>query len=241
MILQTIGLSKNFGRLAALYDVDLTVEYGEIFGIAGPNGAGKSTLFNVIAGAFPPSSGRVTFDGHDITKLLTHQICRLGLGRTFQIPKTFLSMSVYDNLWIGATFGSTTKGRTARGRVEKTLELLNLTHIKDQQANNLDLYTTKLVMLGAVLATECKLIMLDEPLGGLSITEIEEFLKVISRINQENGTTTIIIEHILDSLIEVSNRMLILHNGEVLYTGDPHGVRENDKVREVYLGREEGE
>jgi len=239
MILQTLGLSKSFGSLAALVDVDMTVEQGEILGIAGPNGAGKSTLFNVIAGESPASAGKVLFDGHDITGLKAHRACRLGLGRTFQTPNTFPTLSVYDNLRVGATFGGGGSAGIRKNRIEETLKFLGLTPFRDSPASNLDLYSTKLVMLGAALATECKLLMLDEPLGGLSLTEMNHFLETVGQINQERGITIIIIEHILDSLIEVSNRMVILHNGMVIYEGDPGGVREAGEVVDVYLGKEE--
>jgi branched-chain amino acid transport system ATP-binding protein len=239
MILRTSGVSKTFGSLVALEDVDMSVEQGEIFGIAGPNGAGKSTLFNVIAGVFPPSAGKVSFDGHDITKLMAHQICRLGVGRTFQIPKTFPTLSVYENLKLGATFGGGAKGKVAEEQAEETMEFLGLSEVRNHLATNLDLYTTKLSMLGTVLATNCKLLLLDEPLGGLSGVEIDIFLELILEIKKERSITTIIIEHILDSLFQVSERMLILDYGKVIYVGDPEGVREDKQVVEVYLGKDE--
>jgi branched-chain amino acid transport system ATP-binding protein len=237
MILETQGLSKNFGRLAALVDVSFQAEEGEIFGIAGPNGAGKSTLFNVIAGVYPPSSGQTFFEGQDITGLSPHQICHRGIARTFQIPTTFHSMSVYDNIRVGATFGARRKDH-----VPKIIEFLNLDSKADALAKDLDLYTTKLVMLGAALATDCRLLMLDEPMAGLSIVEIEDFLTLVRKINQEWKITIVIIEHLLDILIGVSTRMLILHDGQVLYIGAPEKVTQDRRVVEVYLGEkvEEG-
>jgi branched-chain amino acid transport system ATP-binding protein len=235
MILETKGISKVFGKLQALLDVDLQVAQGEIFGIAGPNGAGKSTLFNVIAGTFPPTAGKVIFDGRDVTALKSHQICRLGLARTFQVPQTFPSLSVYDNIRVGVTFGGTRQARIA-DRIEQALDFLDLNSVRDLEASNLDLYTTKLVMMAACLATDCRLLMLDEPLAGLSVTEISDFLRVVRHINQDGGTTVVIIEHILDSLIEISERILILDTGEVIYNGDPEGIRTDARVIEVYLG-----
>ncbi|MBT4873679.1 MAG: ABC transporter ATP-binding protein [Deltaproteobacteria bacterium] len=235
MILRTEGVSKIFGSLRALHNVDLEIVKGEVFGIAGPNGAGKSTFFNVVAGAFPPTKGRILFDGHDITTLKSHQTCNLGLARTFQVPQTFPTLTVYDNIRVGITFGTTRK-TGLKNRIEKTLDFLDLNDVRDVMASNLDLYTTKLVMMAACLATECKLLMLDEPLAGLSISEISDFLKVIRHVNEDGGTTILMIEHILDSLIDISNRMLILDNGEVIYTGDPEGVRTDPRVVEVYLG-----
>lgn len=238
MILETRKVSKTFGSIEALVDVDMTVDTGEIFGIAGPNGAGKSTLFNVVSGSFPPSTGQILFDGKDITRLKAHRICHLGLARTFQIPRTFPTLSVYDNVRVGATFGGH-DGRRLGKRVRERLDFLSLTAFKDTLASNLDLYTTKLVMMAACLATGCRLLMLDEPLAGLSMLEIKDFLAVVRKINREQNTTVLIIEHILDSLIDVSDRMLILHNGAVIGVGDPEAVCRDPKVVEVYLG--EGE
>jgi branched-chain amino acid transport system ATP-binding protein len=235
MILETKKVGKTFGKIEALIDVNLAVEKGEIFGIAGPNGAGKSTLFNVISGTFPPSAGRIIFDGQDITKLNAHRVCRLGLARTFQIPQTFPTLSVYDNVRVGATFGGH-DGQELGKRIQNNIDFLGLTSFSKALASNLDLYTTKLVMLAACLATGCSLLMLDEPLAGLSAQEINEFLAVVRKINQEQSTTILIIEHILDSLIDVSHRMLILHNGEVLGIGAPKAVCRDPKVIEVYLG-----
>jgi branched-chain amino acid transport system ATP-binding protein len=165
MILKTEGISKVFGKLQALLDVDLEVAQGEIFGIAGPNGAGKSTLFNVMAGTFPPTAGTIIFDGRDITALKSHQVCRLGLARTFQVPRTFPSLTVYDNIRVGVTFGGGKK-RGVKDRIEQALDFLDLNSVRDLEASNLDLYTTKLVMMAACLATDCRLLMLDEPLAG---------------------------------------------------------------------------
>ena len=239
MILETVRLSKSFNALQALDEVDLCVEKGQIFGIAGPNGAGKSTLFNVIAGAFPPSTGRIIFQGRDVTRLKAYQVCRLGLARTFQVPLTFPTLSVYDNLKVGANFSLAGAAARRKKRIKDTLAFLGLSPVQDSLAANLDLYTTKLVMLGATLATGCQLLMLDEPLGGLSPPETHYFIELVRRINQELGITTIIIEHILDLLIEVSNQMLILNNGQVIYDGDPQGVKKSAKVVEVYLGADE--
>jgi branched-chain amino acid transport system ATP-binding protein len=235
-MLETQDVSKSFGKLQALSGVSFQVEEGEIFGIAGPNGAGKSTLFNVITGIYPPSSGRVRFRSgsehrwHDITRALPHQICHLGIGRTYQIPATFHTLSVYDNVRVGATFG-----RSQR-KVDDILDFLQLTPQANAQASNLDLYTTKLVMLGAVLATDCRLLMLDEPMAGFSIVEINNFLQVLQAVNQEWKVTIVIIEHLLDILIGLTQRMMILADGSLLYLGPSSGVAQDRRVVEVYIG-----
>lgn len=230
-MLETQGLSKSFGNLAALSDVSFKVEQGEIFGIAGPNGAGKSTLFNVISGNYAPTAGRATFEGHDITGLSPDKICHLGIGRTYQIPTTFHSLSVRDNIRIGATFGG-----THTRQVEEILKFLNLTAIADLPAKNLDLYSTKLTMLGSVLATNCKLLMLDEPMAGFSMPEITNFVEVLRSINKEWNVTIVIIEHLLDILISLTGRMLILSYGSLLYLGESDRVTADQRVVEVYLG-----
>jgi branched-chain amino acid transport system ATP-binding protein len=230
-ILETQRLSKHFGNLAALDGVDFQVEEGEVFGIAGPNGAGKSTLFNVITGTYPPTSGKVFFMGREISGMPPYRICSLGIGRTFQVPQTFHSMSVLDNLRIGGIFGAGDESHVA-----DLLDFLGLQEQAHLPASNLDLYTTKLTMVGAALATECKLLMLDEPMAGFSHVEIEQFLDLIRRINGEWGITIVIIEHLLDILIGISERMMILHYGERLFLGAPEDVREDPEVIEVYLG-----
>ncbi|MCA2002189.1 MAG: ATP-binding cassette domain-containing protein [Chloroflexi bacterium] len=230
-MLETHGLSKSFGKLAALSDVSFRVERGEIFGIAGPNGAGKSTLFNVITGNYAPTSGKVFFDRRDVTGLSPDKICHLGLGRTYQIPATFHSLTVRDNIRVGSTFGGAHTRKT-----DEILEFLNLTSIADLPAKNLDLYSTKLTMLGGVLATNCKLLMLDEPMAGFSAPEINKFVDVLRQINREWNVTIVIIEHLLDILINLTGRMLILSAGSLLYLGDSRGVTSDPRVVEVYLG-----
>jgi branched-chain amino acid transport system ATP-binding protein len=230
-MLQTDAVSKSFGKLEALADVSFTVNEGEIFGIAGPNGAGKSTLFNVISGNYRPSSGKILFKDQIITNLSPDRVCHSGIGRTYQIPTTFHSLSVHDNIRIGSTFG----GRKTHP-VEEVLEFLSLKEIAEQPAKNLDLYSTKLVMLGSVLATNCDLLMLDEPMAGFSISEIEKFVDVVNQVNKEWGTTIIIIEHLLDILISLTERILILDNGKLLYLGKSSEVTSDRSVVEVYLG-----
>ncbi len=233
-MIETQGISKSFGKIVALTDVSFKVEQGEIFGIAGPNGAGKSTLFNVITGIYPPTSGKVIFEGQDITRLRSHEVCLRGIGRTYQIPAAFHTMSVYDNIRIGSIFGS-----RGRRKVDDILDFLDLTSFAEKQASNLDLYTTKLTMLGAVLATDCKLLMLDEPMAGFSIVEINRFLDLLRKVNQEWGLTLIVIEHLLDILIGLTGRMMILADGALLYLGPSSGVTNDRRVVEVYLGAQE--
>ena len=237
MILETRGLTKTFGKLAAVQNVSFGVEEGEIFGIAGPNGAGKSTLFNMVAGFYPPTAGKVFYWNEDITPLSADKVCRKGIARTFQIPTTFHTLNVYDNIKIGATFGRTGKDRASvHDWVSEVVELLGLGDRVHLSATNLDLYTTKVVLLAAALATDCRLLMLDEPMAGFTMMEIENYLALVRKIREEKKVTVIIIEHLLDILIDVSDRMMIINNGELLYLGDPEKVTEDRRVVDVYLG-----
>jgi branched-chain amino acid transport system ATP-binding protein len=230
-IVEVDGVTKHFGSLAALNDVSFQVEEGELFGIAGPNGAGKSVLFNVISGFYRPTSGSVLFEGRSVVGLGPHAICHRGLTRTFQAPATFHSLSVRENVLAGGLFGA-----RRIDRVPDVLRFLDLDGVADAKATNLDLYTMKKVVLGAALATGCKVLMLDEPMAGFSHVEIAAFLGLVRRINREWGVTILIIEHLLDVLIGVTDRMMILHYGEVLYCGSPDEVKNDERVIDVYLG-----
>ena len=238
MILETKEVSKKFGRIKALSTVNISVEDGEILGVAGPNGAGKSTLFNVIAGVYPPSGGRLIFKGRDITNEKSFRVCHMGIARTFQVPQTFPSLSVYDNIRVGATFGNLhIRESRLRERIENALEILELNDVRDTEAIHLDLYATKLTGLAMSLATHPALLMLDEPLAGLALDEIDRFLKVVKRLNQEQEMTIIMIEHILDSLCAVSDRLVILNFGEVIFEGDSQEGMCDPQVIECYLGK----
>lgn len=237
MILETQGLTKTFGKLAAVNNISFGVDEGEIFGIAGPNGAGKSTLFNMVAGFYPPTSGKVFFRQEDITHLSADKTCRKGIARTFQIPSTFHTLDVYDNIRIGATFGRMAGDHRKIGDwIDEIIDFLGLDDKKHHSSVNLDLYSTKVVLLAAALATDCRLLMLDEPMAGFTMAEIESYLSLVRKIRKEMNITVIIIEHLLDILIDVSDRMMIINNGELLYLGDPEKVTEDRRVVEVYLG-----
>jgi branched-chain amino acid transport system ATP-binding protein len=237
MILSIRGLTKQFDELTALSNVDLEIQAGEIFGIVGPNGAGKSTLFNLISGYYPPTAGQIIFKGNSIEKLSSHQVCKRGIARTFQVATAFQTMTVFENIRIGSLFGTGKKQKSEiQAKVLQLIDLLDLMDKKDILAENLDLYTTKLVMFGAALATNCDLILLDEPMAGLSITEIDRFGKLLKKINKENSITVMIIEHLIDTLVNISNRIMVLHLGQVIYTGLSHDMVKDERVIEVYLG-----
>jgi branched-chain amino acid transport system ATP-binding protein len=231
-ILQVRSVIRRFGNLVAVNDVSFDVPEGSIFGIAGPNGAGKSVLFATISGFYRPTSGSIAFGGRDIVGMGPNQVCQLGLTRTFQTPTLFHSLSVWDNIRIGARFG---RARSDAG-VAKVVDFLELGPVADGLATNLDLFTTKKVVLGAALATSPRLLLLDEPMAGFSHVEIDRYRELVARIRDEWGVTIIIIEHLLDELIGLSDRMLVLHYGSVLFDGDPDRVKDHPEVVSVYLG-----
>lgn len=234
-ILETRNVTKHFGELAAVKDLSFEVNEKEIFGIAGPNGAGKTTLFNVISGIYS-SPGEIHFLGERIDRLRPYQVCLRGIARTFQIPSVFSTLSVYDNIRVGAHFGNHSEDE--RKIIKDVLAFVGLTEIQDIDAIHLSLYDKKMTMLAAALATEPKLLMLDEPIGGLSPGEIEKCIDIFRRINKELGITLIVIEHLMKFLMGISERMMILHNGEKISIGSPEEVANDKQVIEVYLGAE---
>jgi len=236
LILDVENLKIKFGELTACNDVSFSVERGEIFGIAGPNGAGKTTLFNCITG-FYKYEGKVLFNGTDISNLSPDRVCHIGIARTFQIPTVFKSMTLIENITVGAYFG---RGKKDSGKeIEKILTLLNLKSKEKYEAHSLSLYDKKLTMLATALATQPKLLLLDEPVGGLSPAEIEDFIKLINKLRDELKLTIIIIEHLMRALTGLSERLMILDNGKIIKMGDPVEVTNDQRVIEVYLGKVE--
>lgn len=237
MILKVENVSKWFGKLAAVNKLNFDVEKGEVFGIAGPNGAGKTTLLNVIAGRYQ-GLGEIIFQNTKINGLRPHQICRKGIARTFQIPLLFSQLNVFQNVQVGAHFGVEKDKHNEKGRIAKAIDFVGLHGKESIPARNLDLFHKRTTMLAAALATEPSLLLLDEPVGGLSPVEIRGITTLIQKINSELGITIIIIEHIMKVLMELCQRLMILNNGEKLCIGVPQMVAKDQRVREVYLGAE---
>lgn len=235
VILETKQVTKKFGEMTAVDNLSFEVNEKEIFGIAGPNGAGKTTLFNVISGIYS-GSGEIDYYGERIDRLRPFQVCLKGIARTFQIPSVFSTLSVYDNIRIGAHFGN--HSQNEKKIITDVLEFMGLTEKQHVVAKHLPLFDKKLTMLGAALATEPKLILLDEPIGGLSPKEINQSVDLFKRINNELGITLIIIEHLMKVLMAISQRMMILHNGAKICVGSPGEVAQDKQVIEVYLGAE---
>jgi branched-chain amino acid transport system ATP-binding protein len=240
-VLSVQKLSKRFGALAALNDLSFDVEKGEIFGIAGPNGAGKTTLLNVCTGTLAPTSGRILLDGEQVEGLEPYRLCHRGLARTFQIPRLFISMTVYDNVATGAIFGLGNKpgdGRTAKQVVGDILEVTDLLPSSDIPIASADLLTRKMTMLAAALATRPKLVFMDEPLAGLTSEEIDRFVELIARLHDTLKIDFIVIEHKVRALTELCDRIMIMHYGSRICLDTPQRALRDKQVIDVYLGAE---
>jgi len=228
------GIHKSFGGVHALKDVTLQVPGGKVTGIIGPNGSGKTTLFNVINGFLPPSAGRVVFCGTDITSLSPHASCRLGIGRTFQIPQVFSNMTVMENIMIGAfnRWGNVDKARVV---AEQVGQWMGLSHRAYHQAVGLTMWETKILEFSRALATHPKLLLVDEPMAGLNPEESNRIGEIIRRI-AESGVTVIVIEHVVHSLVKIADWMVGLDNGSKVAEGPPEEVIANPHIIEAYLG-----
>lgn len=234
-MLELIDIKKHFGALRVIDGVDLRVDQGEVLGILGPNGAGKSTLFNLISGNLSPSSGHIRFRGQDITRAAPWTRTRTGIGRTFQVPKPFGSLSSYENVLVGATQGGGLGIRTARPLVNRLLDLCRLTHRARTPASELSLLDLKRLELAKTLALSPSLLLLDEIAGGLTDQECGELLEIIATIKAQ-GVTIVWIEHVLHALTRAATRLVVLAGGTLLANGLPAEVIANPEVRDLYLG-----
>ncbi len=237
-LLSVKGVSKLFGALTAVDRVSFDLQPGEVFGIAGPNGAGKTTLFNVITGIpYRATSGEIRFENTVTSRLGAHRICRLGVARTFQRETAFDSQTVYQNVLVASAFGGRNNHpRKARAAAEEALETVGLSDRVGQEARHLPLYDKKLLMIASALAMKPRLLMLDEPGGGLTVSEVADTVSLIQRLNA-GGMTILLIEHILPLLLEVSQRVMIMNEGKTLTVGPPDAVVADPRVIEAYLGR----
>ena len=235
VVLETTGLMKSFGGVQVIDDLSVKLGDGEALGIIGPNGAGKTTLFNLITGVYRPDGGRVTFQDKDITHMPKQDRCRVGIGRTFQIPKPFSDMSVFENVLVCAAYGRSMSERASYERCVQTLELTRLSPKANQQAGTLPLLDRKRLELARALAGDPKVLLLDEIAGGLTEGEVDILIATIKDLHSE-GISIIWIEHIVHALLAVVQRIVAISFGKNLIEGDPNDVMCSDEVQACYMG-----
>jgi branched-chain amino acid transport system ATP-binding protein len=234
-ILRVDGLSKRFGKVVTADNLSFSVERGSALGVVGPNGAGKSTLLSLITGVLPADEGRVSFDGQDITRLGAGRRSRLGIARTFQIPRPFTTMTVFENVYVGASFGGETGGQAGYEGAVEALEIAGLLHLANRPAGSLRLLDRKRLELARALATRPQLVLLDEIAGGLTEKELPPLIEMLQGL-REAGVSLIWIEHIVHALLEVVDDLMCLAFGTILASGSPEEVMRSPEVVEVYLG-----
>jgi branched-chain amino acid transport system ATP-binding protein len=237
LALERIG--KTFGALQVIDAFSASVDGGEILGVVGPNGAGKTTLLNLVSAATPLSAGHIWFDGVDVTRTGPEERCRLGIARTYQVPQPFRALTVFENVLVGATYGcGRPERRAAHVAAFSALERAGLAPYVNQVGGSLTLLQRKQLELARALATEPRLLLLDEPAGGLADSEVPELVSTIGELRGQ-GITVIWIEHVLHALLAVVDRILAMESGRVLIEGDPRAVMASPEIRRVYLGLDE--
>ena len=237
-LLELERVSKRFGGVLAVREVSLSVEAGEICGLMGANGAGKTTLFSLIAGHSKPDRGDIRLDGKSLTRLRPDQICRLGIGRTFQIVKPFAGLSVEDNLVTAASFGTARFKRRADAAAfsRGILEDFGLTSVAGQPAGRLTLSGQKRLELARAIATGARLVLIDEVMAGLTPTEVAAMLETIRNVRCSRDLTLIVIEHVMRAVMQLAQRIIVLHHGELIAQGAPEAIANDPQVLRVYLG-----
>lgn len=233
-MLEVSGLTKKFGGLTAVNNVDLYVEKGEIVGLIGANGAGKTTLFNMIAGEFAPTSGKIIFNGNEIQGKPGYKMCHMGIARTYQIVKPFSNLSVLDNVAVGAMINDTNVNR-AKEKAREVIDLVGLTYRIDVAGGDLNLPELKRLELARALATNPQLLLMDEAMAGLNPSDSDTMIELVKKINA-SGVTIIIIEHVMKAIMRLSHRIYVLNQGCLISKGTPEEVSNDPEVIKSYFG-----
>jgi branched-chain amino acid transport system ATP-binding protein len=235
LLLETRGLTKRFGGLVACDQIDLAVRPGEILGVIGPNGSGKTTLFALVSGFLRADAGEIQLEGHSILGLRPSRIAGMGLARTFQIVQPFLGLSVRDNVLIGALKGGRRSLREADAKADELLERTGLTHVAARDASALTIADRKRLEVARALATEPKLLLLDEVMAGLRPVEVDQAVALISRL-RASGITIVLVEHLIRAVLAACDRLAVLHQGRKIAEGEPRSTLERPAVIEAYFG-----
>ena len=237
MILEVSRVTKSFGGLVAIHDLDLAINEGEVVGLIGPNGSGKTTSFNLISGFLKPDSGKIMFYGKDITGIKPHRICQGGIARTFQLTKPLVGLTALQNVMIGMMYGDGKIRSVVKAKMEceKILEFVGLVHRGQSPVTSFGIVDRKRLEIARALATNPRLLLLDEMMSGLTAKEMEDAVRLVKSI-RDSGITMIVVEHVMKAILDISTRLIVLNYGKKIAEGEPREVVRNEQVIEAYLG-----